>query len=145
MSQRGYSEDDTDAPFEWWVTAYDARRKAWLAFAAGAVIFGALGAAAGAAFGQVPEPRMSLEPGAGDCFAVVAIHNRSGAYNLAETLETTAGPVTLQYRTVWGHNATDDDEVTVIALPDGVVADPDFMKLPDGETGHVCLIEWVGL
>ncbi len=90
------------------------------------------------------EPRMSLEPGTGSCFAFVVIENRLGVYIRDETLETERGPVVLHYETVGGHNATDFDLVDVVSLPDGVMADPVHLDLPDGETGRVCLRDWVG-
>lgn len=97
-----------------------------------------------AAWSDTIRPRMSLEGGAGACFAVVVIENRIGVYNRDETLTTAHGPVTLHYHTVGGHNATDADQVQVVSLPDGVMADPMWMDLPDGDTGRVCLMEWLG-
>lgn len=108
---------------------------------AAAMIFGALGFWAGRASAQ---DRMTLAPATGHCFAVVVIENRAGSYNADESLDTIHGPVVLRYRTVGGHNAVDADEVTVILLPDDVAAVPMAMALPDGETGMVCLIEWIG-
>lgn len=90
------------------------------------------------------EPRMSLSGPSPGCFAVVVIENRLGAYNRSETLDTPHGPVVLNYRTVGGHNATDADQISVMTLPDGVMADPMVMDLPDGQTGRVCLMEWLG-
>ena len=90
------------------------------------------------------EPRMSLAGPTGHCFAVVVIENRLGVYNEDETLQTDHGPVTLHYHTVRGHQPGDDDEIAVVSLPDGVTADPMAMALPDGETGRVCLMEWIG-
>ena len=91
-----------------------------------------------------PAPRMSLDGPSGTCFAVVVIENRLGVYNRDETLDTGLGPVVLHYHTVRGHQPGDDDEITVLSLPDGVTADPMRMDLPDGETGRVCLMEWLG-
>jgi len=118
-----------------------ARRAFWRGAAIFGVVFGALGFVAGAAWSQ---DRMTLTPATPSCFAVVAIENRYGVYNADETVETEHGPVTLHYKTVGGHNALDADEVSVVALPDGVAAAPSFMALPDGETGRVCLMEWMG-
>lgn len=121
--------------------ATDANRGAfWRGVVIGGLLVGCT-LIAGAAFA---ETRMTLEGRSASCFAVVAIENRSGSYNQDETLETTHGPVVLHYRTIGGHNALDHDEVTVISLPDGVTADPSFMALPDGETGRICLAEWIG-
>jgi hypothetical protein len=91
-----------------------------------------------------PAPRMSLDGPAGICFAVVVIENRLGVYNRDETLETDHGPVVLHYHTVRGHQPGDDDEIAVVSLPDGVMADPMQMDLPDGDTGRICLMEWLG-
>ena len=89
------------------------------------------------------EPRMSLEGPNGTCFAVVVIENRAGTYNRDEVLDTPRGPVVMRYVTVGGHNATDADQVDVVSLPDGVMADPMHLDLPDGQTGRVCLMEWL--
>jgi hypothetical protein len=93
---------------------------------------------------QADTSRMWIEPGASPCFAFVMIVNRYGMYNEAETLQTSLGPVVLHYETIGGHNATDADQVDVVSLPDGVMADPMHMDLPDGETGRICLMEWIG-
>ena len=87
---------------------------------------------------------MSLDGPDGICFAVVVIENRFCPYNRDEALQTDHGPVVLHYRTVRGHKPGDDDEITVVSLPDGVMADPMQMALPDGQTGRVCLMEWIG-
>lgn len=87
---------------------------------------------------------MSLAPGDGPCFAFVEIVNRYGLYIRDETLQTEHGPVVLHYQTVGGHNATDFDLVDVVSLPDGVMADPMHLDLPDGETGRVCLMDFLG-
>jgi hypothetical protein len=88
--------------------------------------------------------RMSLAGPTRHCFAVVVIENRLGVYNRDETLETGRGPVVINYRTVGGHNLTDADQVQVLSLPDGVMADPTQIDLPDGATGRICLMEWIG-
>lgn len=88
--------------------------------------------------------RMSLLPSNGACFAIIAIENRMGRYTAVETLETEHGPVSISYETIGGHNATDHDLVDVVDLPDGVAADPMFIELPDGETGFICLMEYLG-
>lgn len=88
--------------------------------------------------------RMTLDGPSGHCFAVVVIENRVGLYTRDETLETVHGAVVINYHTVGGHNAIDADQVQVIALPDGVMAEPMRMDLPDGDTGRICLMEWLG-
>jgi hypothetical protein len=90
------------------------------------------------------EPRMTLHPGEGVCFAVVSIDNISGVYNETERLETEHGPVSIRYETVGSHNATDHDLVDVVDLPAGVAANPMHLDLPDGETGYICLMEYLG-
>ena len=90
------------------------------------------------------QTRMTVEEGAGPCFAVIYIVNRVGVYDADETLPTIHGAVTVHYDTVGGHNATDADLIDVVSLPDGVMADPMRMALPDGETGRICLMEWLG-
>jgi hypothetical protein len=87
---------------------------------------------------------MTIAPGTGTCFAVVVIENRMGVYIRDEVLDTSRGPVVMRYVTVGGHNATDADKIDVVSLPDGVMADPVQLDLPDGETGRVCLMEWIG-
>jgi hypothetical protein len=114
------------------------------AFWRGAVFGGIVIAALAFSLPAFAQDRMSLTPGTASCFAVVSIENRAGTYNADEALETIHGPVVLHYETIGGHNALDADEVSVVSLPDGVVAEPSFMALPDGETGRVCLLEWVG-
>lgn len=90
------------------------------------------------------EPRMSLAGPDGHCFAVVLIENRAGSYNRDETLETPHGTVVVNYRTVGGHQPGADDQVQVMELPDGVTAVPMRMDLPDGDTGRICLMEYLG-
>lgn len=88
--------------------------------------------------------RMKLLPGDDRCFAIVEIENRVGLYNRVESLETEHGVVSIQYETVGGHNATDFDLVDVVDLPAGVAAHPMHIDLPDGDTGAVCLMEYLG-
>lgn len=91
-----------------------------------------------------PASRMSLHGPDGHCFAVVVIENRLGTYNRDETLATDHGAVVVNYTTVGGHQPGDDDQVSVVSLPDGVMADPMHIALPDGDTGRICLLEWIG-
>lgn len=86
-----------------------------------------------------PAPRMELGPGTLECFALIWVDNRVGVYNESETLATEAGDVVVRYQTHGSHNATDHDEVTVIALPPGLEAHPTHMMLPDGDLGTICL------
>ena len=88
--------------------------------------------------------RMSLIPGEGPCFALVAIENRMGRYNAVEALETEHGDVSIRYETIGNHNATDHDLVDVVDLPPGVAANPMHIDLPDGDTGYICLMEYLG-
>lgn len=90
------------------------------------------------------EKRMSLLPADGPCFAIVSIENTYGMYRAIETLETEHGPVSIQYHTIGNHNATDHDLVDVVDLPPGVAANPMHIDLPDGDTGFVCLMEYLG-
>jgi hypothetical protein len=88
--------------------------------------------------------RMALNGPEGICFAVVVVVNSYGVYNADETLETDHGAVVVNYDTIGGHNKVDADLVKVMSLPDGVTADPMELALPDGETGRICLLEWLG-
>jgi hypothetical protein len=88
--------------------------------------------------------RMTLLPGEGPCFAVVAVENRMGRYTAVESLDTEHGPVSIRYETVGGHNAADHDLVDVVGLPAGVAASPMHIDLPDGETGFICLMQYLG-
>lgn len=88
--------------------------------------------------------RMTVEPGDGGCFAIIYVENLVGPYNYTRELETGRGSIFVEYETVGLHNATDHDIVTVRGLPFGVAADPMRMALPDGETGEICLYEYVG-
>lgn len=89
--------------------------------------------------------RMTLQPGHGDCFAVVEVRNLVGTYNQIETLDTAHGPVSVRYTTVGGHRPGDDDLIDVASLPSNVLAVPLHMALPDGETGRICLRLWEGM
>lgn len=89
-------------------------------------------------------PRMELLPDNGACFAVIKVENRAGFYNLPETFVTEHGSVTVKYQTIGGHNATDFDLIDVVDLPDGVLASPMHIDLPDGDTGFICLIRYLG-
>ena len=90
--------------------------------------------------------RMTLYPGDGQgaCFAMISIDNRFGVYNETERLETEHGTVSIRYETVGGHNATDFDLVDVMDLPAGVAANPMHIDQPDGETGYICLMRYLG-
>lgn len=88
--------------------------------------------------------RMSLLPGDGYCVGIIKVVNLVGVYNETEHLEIDEGTVSVEYETVGGHNPTDDDLVRVVALPEGVLARPMDMALPDGDTGHICLLRWIG-
>jgi len=88
--------------------------------------------------------RMSLDGPVDHCFAVVVIENRVGVYHRDEVLETEHGAVLVHYATVGGYKPGDDDQIDVVSLPDGVMADPMHIDLPDGDTGRICLMEWVG-
>lgn len=88
--------------------------------------------------------RMRLLPGDDYCFAIVEIKNRFGVYNRVETMETEHGKVQFKYTTIGSHNETDHDIIEEFRLPDGVIADPPYLELPDGDTGHICLVEYFG-
>ena len=111
-----------------------------------AAIIAALMAAPAAAdvSGYMGGGRMILEPGSGDCFAVVSIRNTAGVYNRSETLDTEHGPVIISYETVGGHNPEDHDLIDVQSTPANVLAVPMHIDLPDGDTGEICLMYWVG-
>lgn len=89
--------------------------------------------------------RMQLVPPEPPCIALIEVVNRFGTYNAVETLQTPAGPVSVRYETVGGHNPTDHDLVEVVDMPPSVMAAPPYMELPDGNTGHICLLEWEGM
>ena len=90
------------------------------------------------------DPRMAVAPGEDPCFAVIKIENRFGLYNQTETLATSEGPVSVAYTTVGGHNADDHDKVAVVDLPSHVMAAPPELDIPDGDTGSICLMKWIG-
>lgn len=101
------------------------------------------------AFEALAEPvsfgsRYRLLPGDGACYTYLEVENRFGPYNFIETFETDLGPVTVKYETVGGHNPTDHDLIDVLATPDGVLARPMHIDLPDGDTGLICLMEYIG-
>jgi len=88
--------------------------------------------------------RMALVPPEEPCVALIEVKNKHGTYNRTEVLETVVGPVSVKYETVGGHNPTDHDLVEVVDMPEGVMAAPPHMELPDGETGYICILEWSG-
>lgn len=98
---------------------------------------------AGADAGYYNKTRMTLLPAQDACFAVIEIKNTVGNYNETETLTTAFGDVLVQYTTIGGHNPDDHDLVDVADLPNGVMAVPLSMSLPDGDTGYICLLERV--
>lgn len=71
----------------------------------------------------------------GSCFEVIEIENRVGVYNGEERFDTIHGEIALKYTTNGGHNAQDDDRVTVIEMPLGIMADPMDQPIPDVENG----------
>jgi hypothetical protein len=130
-----------DSTVREWRPKPEPHRKAW---PVGFPVLAILAALFWASPLRADTSRMSLEGPTGTCFAVVVIENRYGVYIRDEVLDTPRGPVVMRYVTVGGHNATDADQVDVVSLPDGVMADPMHLDLPDGQTGRVCLMEWLG-
>ena len=159
--QRGYSEDDTDTPFEWWVTAYDARVKARRAFLYGAVLCGVIGFGAGMAFGEtitighmfingtqqtgttvtiVP----SDEPGQ---LAVVTLDNRhvnQGSDNGDYAL--TLDGMTVGVRFTWDANPLIGSDRITLTPPAGITClQIDCgVTVMEGKAGSVVLFEYVG-
>lgn len=88
----------------------------------------------------ISAPRMHAVAGDGGCIALIYVENSAGWYHNIETLETPVGDVRVKYETVGGHNPDEPDVVTVGDLPDGVIAQPMWIDLPDGETGEICLL-----
>lgn len=87
-------------------------------------------------------PRMHVEPGDRECVAYVSIENRNGNYNQTDVLSIPGyGDVAISYRTVGGHNAAEDDQIAVEALPPGLGARPMQSPIKDGDTMLVCLFE----
>jgi hypothetical protein len=94
-----------------------------------------------------PRPRVTLEPATAHCFAVLAVENRFGMYNATETLQTPHGPVSVRYTTTPSITVGDPDSADtaeVVALPDGVVADPDRIEIMETDTGRICLVRYLG-
>lgn len=147
MSQRGYRDDDTDTPFEWWVTAYDARRKAWRAFAYGAVIFGALGAAAGAVFGgdtaEWGGTGCQLVPVSGQTH-VAEVHCRNVETSGASMTEgdMVAGDLAAHVAILHGPGDI-PDRFTITPQP-GYIADPQTLTLDEWAKGVVLIYPFVG-
>lgn len=146
--QRGYSEDDRDTPLEWWVTAYDARRKAYRAFAYGAVICGVIGFGAGMAWGlEITGSTVAVlptdEPGA---VAIVVFQN-SPTNSGFDDGEYTATGQGITVGVIFDHqiDAVGTDAVTIIP-PLGLVCDPADCRiaLPEWQSGSVFLREFVG-
>jgi len=109
-------------------------------FAALAVFF--TGEATAQPGDYTPQPRMTLEAGGGECFAVVRIVDRPGIYNRTETLATDYGPVSITYTTIASH--AEDDRFDVAELPPGVSAWPLDGYINQDAPGRVCLMLSVG-
>ena len=112
-------------------------------------VFASFVATCSAAFADVDDvgayhKRMTLMPADDRCFAIVRIVNKAGVYNNVERLATDKGAVSVQYATVGGHNPEDHDLVDVLELPEGVVAHPLHIDLPDGDIGYICLMVYQG-
>lgn len=91
--------------------------------------------------------RMTLLPGDATCFAFISIVNSAGTYNSMETLETVHGPVSATYRTIGAHKAGDAstaDKVAVVSVPSNVIPVPWELDVLDGDTGLICLREYLG-
>lgn len=110
----------------------------------------ALVLAASPALAEIPDavkpygPRAMLMPGDEACEARIAVYNIAGRYTGEETLQTERGPVLLRYETVGNHTAGDDDMVEVLALPDGLHADPMMAGVRDGDVLRICLFPYLG-
>lgn len=158
---RGYAEQDTPPAMDHWLRLDDANRKARRAFIYGAVIFGALGAGAGMAFGetitigptymygrQTDGTTVTLEPSpVPGQLAIVTLQNQlvnGGTDNGTYTL--TMDGLTVEIVFKWDEIPTlGADRITVIP-PDGVTCIPEDcgVTVLEGLTGQVVLFDWRG-
>ena len=89
-------------------------------------------------------PRAVLLPGDTDCLIRVEVWNLAGRYTGEETLHSEHGPIVIRYQTIGNHGPGADDVVEVLALPDGLHANPMWAEIPDGETLILCINEYLG-
>lgn len=82
-------------------------------------------------------------------FARIEVVNIKNTINRTYTFDTEHGPVTVKYRTIpnapcppWTWECA--DEITVVDLPDGVVAVPMAMLLLEDATEQILLFEYIG-
>ena len=146
---RGYSEYDEDVALHRFLTLSDANRKARRAFFYAAVIFGALGFAAGKAWSDtisISGTMVSLEPADAPAVAVVTMHNvdLNGPMDNGSHWLTMPG-MTVEIIFTWQADIWGQDSITVIP-PDGMRCDPVncTTTVMEGLTGHVWLLEWIG-
>jgi hypothetical protein len=164
MSQRGYSETDWPdfVPLPSYLPMDEAKRRARKAFLRAAVIFGALGFAAGAAFGETIsigsmyingyEPKgttVSISPSdlPGE-WARVVMENRhvnqgsdTGDYSL------TFDGVVIPLEFVWDQDPILGSDAITLTPPDGIICVPAdcSVTVPEGMTGEIVLLDWRGM
>ncbi len=137
--QRGYRDDDTDAPFEWWVTAYDARRRVTRAVIISAVIFGLAGFSAGAVWGgdtaDFGGTGCQLVPVAGQAHvAEMRCHNVHTSGQSRDEATVDAGGITVVLRVFHGPGDS----------PDGYFAEPPVLTLNEWQSGVIRILPFVG-
>jgi hypothetical protein len=137
--QRGYILPDWVPPDEEYITEKSAKRKAYRAFLYGSVIFGVLGAAAGAAFGQAfvrcePPDRITIaDDGPGR--AIVTFYNSINdcSNNLDRVMTTENGIAVRVIITVGGADTEYRERITLEPQDPMMMAFPPEGDLLDGE------------
>lgn len=105
--------------------------------------------------GQHPLPYMAQPRGvlientnpADAWFARIEVHNRTGTYNKVETHPTAYGDVLMEYLTTRPSMVGDPasaDSACVVALPDGVIAQPPCLTIMEQETESIFLLLFTG-
>ncbi len=159
---RGYSDDDTDTPLEWWLTAHDARVKARRAFVYGSVICGVLGFGAGMAWGETiaigrtyingtmtGSTTVTLAPSdvPGE-LATVTLDNRlvnqgsdTGTYFLS------IEGLTVEVDFTWDQDPLLGSDSITVYPPAGIICEPESCSVVvmEGLTGAVVLHDWRGM
>jgi hypothetical protein len=148
-----YDATVDSTPLPKWITLADAKAEARRAFWRGVVFGGILTGAAFIAGAAWPEPlsisgtMVTLEPAPRPAVAVVTMHNISmnGSHDNGEHIVSMPGmSVVVVFQ--WEHVPLTGADSLLILPPDGMICDPSdcLMIVPEGQSGQVFLMEWMG-
>ena len=154
--------DDENTPLEWWTTAHDARVKARRAFFRGLLIGGAVIWIADYALSETIQigrigfingqyqdsTTVSIEPSAepGE-WATVTLNNRlvNDGNDTAEYVVMMDGvPVGISF--TWDASPVSGADQIIVTPPAGMLCLPAdcTATVPEGQTGQVVILDWVG-